>query len=181
MFFSSWSGLVRTVVVGLLAYLFLVLWLRLSGKRTLSKWNAFDTIVTIALGSTLATVLLSQETALAEGVLALALLIVLQFVITWFAVRSSAVRRLIKSAPTLLLRQGQFIPQALQSQRVTESEIRAAVRMAGIAALEEVYAVVLEADGSFSVIKSATGGSTSALADVSETENNVKQFLKAKE
>jgi uncharacterized membrane protein YcaP (DUF421 family) len=70
MFFNGWQSLLRTLVVGVLAYVALMVILRLSGNRTLSKMNAFDFIVTIALGSTLATVLLSSDVALAEGVLA---------------------------------------------------------------------------------------------------------------
>jgi uncharacterized membrane protein YcaP (DUF421 family) len=70
MFFDSWTGLGRVLVVGTLAYFALVLTLRVSGKRTLSKLNAFDLVVTVALGSTLATVLLSKDVALAEGLLA---------------------------------------------------------------------------------------------------------------
>lgn len=81
-FFDSWTTLLRTLVVGVLAYVTMVAFLRISGKRTLSKMNAFDLIVTVALGSTLATVLLSKDVALAEGALAFALLIGLQFVVT---------------------------------------------------------------------------------------------------
>lgn len=75
MFFDNWLGLVRILVVGTLAYLALVMLLRVPGKRTLSKMNAFDFVVTVALGSTLATVLLSETVALVEGVTAFMLLI----------------------------------------------------------------------------------------------------------
>lgn len=167
MFFDDWFGLVRVVIAGIFAYLALIVWLRLSGKRTLSKWNAFDLVVTISLGSTLATATLSKDVALFEAVLAFALLIALQFIITWLSIRSSLVRRLIKSEPTLLLDQGQFIYEALKSQRVTEAEVRAAIRSVGVAALEGVEAVVLETNGSFSVIKQTESSSRSALADVS--------------
>jgi uncharacterized membrane protein YcaP (DUF421 family) len=97
MFFDTWWGLARIIVVGVLAYAALVLLLRVSGKRTLSKMNAFDLIVTVALGSTLATVLLSKDVSLAEGALAFALLIGLQFTVTWLSVRSLAVRRVVKA------------------------------------------------------------------------------------
>ncbi len=86
MFFSTWAGLGRTVIVGVLAYAGLVALLRLSGKRTLAKMNAFDLVVTVALGSTLATILLSKTVPLAEGILAFALLIALQYVIAWLSV-----------------------------------------------------------------------------------------------
>jgi hypothetical protein len=93
MLFDSWAGLGRVLLVGTLAYAALVLLLRVSGKRTLTKLNAFDLVVTVALGSTLATVLLSKSVALAEGVLALALLIGLQYAIAWLSVRSPASSR----------------------------------------------------------------------------------------
>lgn len=67
MFFDNGFGLLRAVVVGILAYGGLLLFLRASGKRTLAKMNAFDLVVTVALGSTLATVLLTEDVALLEG------------------------------------------------------------------------------------------------------------------
>lgn len=167
MFFNDWFDLLRVAVVGTLAYGALIVSLRFSGKRCLSKWNAFDFIVTIALGSTLATVFLSKDVALAEGIFAFALLIALQFSITWLSVRSPRVRNLVKAEPTLLLDGGTFLGHALRSQRVTESEVRAAVRASGCMALEDVAAVVLETDGSFSVMQQRAGGSRSALSDVS--------------
>lgn len=103
MFFDGWQGIARTALVGVLAYLSLVVLLRVSGKRTLSKMNAFDLVVTVALGSTLATILLSEDVALLEGVTALVVLIAMQFAIAWLVVRSPMVGRLVKSEPTLLV------------------------------------------------------------------------------
>jgi beta-lactamase regulating signal transducer with metallopeptidase domain len=74
MFFAGAPGVWRTLLVGLCAYVLLILVLRTTGKRTLSKMNAFDLIVTVALGSTLATVILSKDVALAEGVTAFVML-----------------------------------------------------------------------------------------------------------
>jgi uncharacterized membrane protein YcaP (DUF421 family) len=166
MFFDNWLGLLRVLVVGVLAYLALIVLLRVSGKRTLSKMNAFDLVVTVALGSTLATILLTKDVALAEGVLAFALLIALQFLITWLSVRSATVRRFVKAEPTLLLHRGRFLEQAMQAERVTEAELRAAVRAQGVATLEDVEAVVLETDGSFNVVSKQKQEEASALKDV---------------
>ena len=71
MIFDGWAPVIRSLVIGLLAYLVLILWLRFSGKRTLSQWNAFDAIVTFALGSMLATATLSRDTSLVQGALSL--------------------------------------------------------------------------------------------------------------
>ena len=165
MFFDNPMALLRTLVVGTLAYVALVALLRLSGKRTLSKWNAFDMVVTVAFGSTLATALLSRDTTLAQGVLAFALLVALQWSLTWLAVRFPAVERWIKAEPTLLLLRGELRHDAMRRARVTEGEIRAAVRAQGLTALEDVEAVVLETDGSVSVLP-ARGSSGSAMRDV---------------
>lgn len=165
-FYDGWEGLARTLVIGVLAYAILVVALRWSGKRTLSKMNAFDLIVTVALGSTLATVLLSKDVALAQGLLAFALLIGLQFAITWSSVRVGWVRRLVKGEPQMLFRDGEFLGTALRRARVTQDEVRAAVRAAGVADLQAVEAVVLETDGSLSVVRRGALTEASSLADV---------------
>lgn len=100
--FDSWAAIGWAILVGTLAYIALILMLRLSGKRTLSKMNAFDLVVTVALGSTLATTLLSKDVALGEGVAAIATLILLQYSVAWLSVRSSTVSRLVTPEPALL-------------------------------------------------------------------------------
>ena len=165
-FFTNWASLGRVLVIGVLAYASLILLLRASGKRTLSKMNAFDFIVTVALGSTLASVLLSKSVALADGVLAFIVLIGLQFILTWLSVRVPAVSRLVKAEPTLLIYQGEFLRAAMRAQRVTEQELLAALRQSGVPGVREAAAVVLENDGSFSVLKQEAPGPASALHDV---------------
>ena len=128
--------------------------------------NAFDLVVTVALGSTLATIVLSKDVALLEGIAAFALLIVLQFAVSWLSVRSQRVRQLVKSDPTLLFYRGQMLEAALRAQRVTEEEVRAAIRAQGKSQLAEVEAVILETDGSFSVLSSAGQVAGSARQDV---------------
>jgi len=155
MLFDSWAGLGRVLIVGTLAYVALVAILRISGKRTLTKLNAFDFVVTVALGSTLATILLSKSVALAEGILAMALLVLLQYIITWLSVRSPGFQALVKSEPTLILRQGQFLDGAMRAQRITREEVMAALRSNGVTDATEAAAVVLETDGSLTVIQTA--------------------------
>lgn len=155
MLFDNLAGLLRVALVSLLAYAALVLVLRLAGKRALSKLNAFDLVVTVALGSTLATVLLSQDVALAEGVLAFAMLALLQWLVSRLSIASSTIRGLVRSQPALLAENGRLREDMMAQERVTKSEVEAAVRNAGIGRMEEVGAVVLETDGTLSVIPSA--------------------------
>ncbi len=153
MLFDIWAGLGRILLVVPLAYGILIVLLRVSGKRTLTKLNAFDLVITVALGSTLATVVLSKDVALAEGVLALGLLVGLQYAITWSSVRFRGVEDVVKAEPTLLLHQGRFLDGAMAAQRVTRTELLAVLRGSNVASPEDAAAIVLETDGSFSVLK----------------------------
>jgi uncharacterized membrane protein YcaP (DUF421 family) len=114
--------------------------------------NAFDFIVTIALGSVLATVLLDNSVSLSEGAVAFFVLIGMQYIVTWLSVRFPIVDRLVKSVPVLLVYDGRLLSRAMKESRVTEDEILTAIRNQGIPSLDNVQAIVLETDGSFAVV-----------------------------
>jgi uncharacterized membrane protein YcaP (DUF421 family) len=153
--FNGWGSIGRVVLAGVAAYALLVLMLRLSGKRTLSKLNAFDLVVTVALGSTLSSVILDRSIALADGLAALALLIGLQYAVAWAATRSIRFDRIVKSEPRVLYYRGAFARDAMRDERITEDAVLAAIRSARIAHLDSVDAVVLESSGDLSVLRGA--------------------------
>lgn len=150
--FSGWGGVLRMLLIAPSAYAALVLILRLSGKRTLSKLNAFDFIVTIAIGSTLASVVTTRSLSLVEGVAALALLVGLQFLVTATSVRWKGFHKAVTAEPALLLRNGEPIVAAMRRERIADDELLAAVRQAGGRGLHEAEAVILETDGSLTGI-----------------------------
>ena len=159
MFYNGPEPLIRTAVVGVCAYFALVFFLRVSGKRTMAQLNSFDFIVSIAIGSILSSLMMSKDTVLAQGLVAFALLIMLQWVIAWLAVRSKGVRSTFRSEPTLVLRDGQFLRDAMQSQRILEAEIRQVLHSQGMSGPEQVELVILEPNGSLSVIGRSSGSS----------------------
>lgn len=166
MWFDTWSDILRTLLVGAAAYVTLLVLLRLTGKRTLSKLNAFDLVVTVALGSTLATILLSSEVSWAEGAAALALLVLLQLAVTWTTVRTGrGGRSVVTGSPTVLVRDGVLQAEALHAERVTVSEIRQALRQSGVGGLDQVASVVLETDGTMSVVTTSQAGDRWAFDD----------------
>lgn len=165
MWFDSWYDIARVALIGPLAYGSLVLFLRLSGKRTLAKLNAFDFVVTVAIGSTLATVLLSSDVSFAEGAVGLGLLVALQYVVASASGRLPALRRLVKSEPQVLVRNGVVLHDVLRRERLNVEEVHQALRQSGIAEMADVAVVVLETDGSLSILAAAAPGA-SALADV---------------
>lgn len=165
MWFHSWHDLVRILAVGAAAYGALVLLLRLSGKRTLAKLSAFDFVVTVALGSTLATILLDSRTTWADGVTALATLVILQLLAAALTAWTSSGLRLLTSGPSVLLRDGVADNPTMRRQRVSMDELRQAVRASGSGDLSAIAAVVLETDGTMSVIARSQAGDLSALGD----------------
>lgn len=169
-FYNNSESLLRILVVGIVAYTGLVVLLRASGKRTLSKMNAFDFIVTVALGSTLATVMLNKSIALADGLLAFFLLIFLQYAITWLSVRYRPVSNLVKSTPTLLVYRGQMLRSMMRRERIDEDELVAVVRQNGLLSLEAAGAIVLETDGSLTLLKDVAGVDADALRQLRKPE-----------
>ena len=153
--FDGWEPVIRTLIVGPLAYVALVILLRVSGKRTLSKMNAFDFVVTIAFGSVFAAMLTNQAVTLVQGVTALAVLIVLQWIATAIAVRSQTFRSLIKSDPQLIYHRGTYLDDVMRHERVTKQEIIAAMRSAGVSDPDKVDAVVIESEGTLTVLQSS--------------------------
>jgi uncharacterized membrane protein YcaP (DUF421 family) len=164
--FDSLHDLVRVGIVSTLIYAWVVLLLRISGKRTLAKMNAFDLVVTVALGSTLATVALSKDVSFTEGAVALLALCGAQFVVAWASTRSPVVSRAVKARPVLVVADGNILRDVLQRERLTEGEVLQAARRAGAGTLEQVGAMVLETDGELSVVLRSDLGRADTLEGV---------------
>lgn len=144
--------MMRVFLHCLLAYIFLVFILRLTGNRTLSQMNSFDFVITVAMGSTFSATILQKSVPLSEGLLALFLLVAFQYVITKLAVHSKLVDKIIKSEPRLLFRNGEFLRESMKKVRVNEDEILSAMREQGISTISQVEAAIMESNGKISVV-----------------------------
>lgn len=165
-FFDDWTGLARVALFALLAYGALLVVLRLTGKRTIAKFNIYDWAVTVAFGSTLATIILSDQVALAEGVVALVGLALLQYAVSSGSIRWERTRDVVTSRPALVFYRGEFRRDAMAQERITEGEILHAMRANGAASLAAVEWVVFETDGTFSVGTGAAPAAEATLRDV---------------
>lgn len=170
-FFESWYSVGRTVTLTIVGFTALIVLLRVSGKRTLSKLNVFDFVFVVAVGSMFASTIIEKDITLVEGMSGLITLVLIQVVLARVAARWPAAERIINGSPTLLLARGKFIPHALRKERVTEEEVRAAIRAKGINRVEDVHAVILENDGTLSVAWEAKGPGHSSLVDATVPED----------
>jgi len=150
--YADAAGVVKVAVTAVLAYAALVALLRVSGKRTLADMNAFDFVVTVALGSALASTILSPSVSLAEGLTALVVLVLLQALLAFLGSRFDWARRAMKAEPTLVVHRGTLLRDAMLKTRLSEAAVLAAIRASGEADLSDVHAVVLETNGQISVI-----------------------------
>ncbi|WP_017730320.1 DUF421 domain-containing protein [Nafulsella turpanensis] len=158
-FFSGWEPILRIFVVGTLAYIILIILLRISGKRTLAQMSGFDFVITIAIGSTFGRLITAKGVSLAESAAAFVLLIFLQYIMAYLDVKWPSFSKVLKSDPSLLFYRGKFLDGNLHQNRVTRKELLGVIRQKGIGSMEEVEAIVLEPAGKWSVIpKSSAAG-----------------------
>lgn len=149
-FWTSGGSVLSVVASAVLALAAVILFIRLSGLRALSKMSAFDFAVTVALGSILGSTVASS-TAVVDGATAMASLLGLQWLIAQFRRRRIGAE-IVDNEPVLLVRDGAFIDSALARTRVTRDDVRAKLRQANVASLDGVDAVVLETTGEISVV-----------------------------
>lgn len=164
-FFDGWQGLIEVLVSAPILYALVVGFVRLSGKRTTGQMNNFDWIVTVAMGSIVASGIVINTVSILEATLAVGLLLGMQYALTALAVRYAWVDTAVKLEPELLVRDGVKLERALRRNRITDDEIEAAIRAKGITRLSEVGWMILENDGSFSIVPTdATKSSDGSVA-----------------
>ena len=170
--FDNWDNIARTAILTILGYVTMVVLLRVSGKRTLSKLNAFDFVVTIALGSSLASVCISKNVTLAQGATCFGMLVLLQFCLSRASVSSRIFKNMITSQPALLFYKGDFLTRQMKRERITMEEILSAGRGKGFASLENVYMIVLETTGELTFVEPSSQHGKSTTSDVPGTSQH---------
>lgn len=163
MYFQGWPIIWETVILSSLMYVAIIIILRTSGKRTLSSFNAFDFLITVTIGSITATTILSKSTKLVDGLASIITLVLLQYVVAKLAVYSKTFSKVIKSDPTLLYYDGDFIMENLKKSRVSKDDILQEVRINSGVTIDKVHSVILEANGKLAVV---TNGSDENLRDM---------------
>ena len=157
MFENTIHAYLAVAGIALAIYVWLIIVLRFAGKRALAKLNAFDFAVTIAFGSILSTAILSPDVDWAMGAVGLAMLALLQYIVAQLSVRFPHFHDLVRSQPTALVRDGKMLTDVMKHERVSRGEVEAAMRGKGLGSVTQAAAVVLESDGTLSVIKMGEG------------------------
>lgn len=151
-FWTGWSPILHTLLVGTVGYLTLVILLRGTGPRTMAKMTPLDFVIGVTLGSAFGRVVTAVDVSLAQAVVALLLLVVVQWVLAAARARWRVMRRILDSPPALLYYNGELQHRALRQHRLTDVDVHAAARRSGHGSLADVQAVILHEDGTLGVI-----------------------------
>lgn len=162
-FWTGWSPIWHTLLIGSIGYLALVLLLRVTGPRTMAKMTPLDFVIAVSLGSVFGRVITAVDVSLAQAVLALVLLVAVQWVLAFARSRWRVARRLLDSPPALLYYDGQLQRKTLRRHRLTEIDVDTAARQSGHGSLGDIRAVILHQDGSLGVIGQDSMGDGSSV------------------
>ena len=170
LFFKDWKSIGHVTLATVIAFITLFFFLRISGKRALAKLNAFDFVVTVALGSTLSYMMLAMV-PLVEGTIVLVLILILQYFFAWTARTSKKMEKFINAVPSLVYYDGEYMEKTMTREAITKGEIMATIRNSGIDQIEDVKAVVMELNGQITVVRKSKGNGESSIDDVEPEEN----------
>jgi uncharacterized membrane protein YcaP (DUF421 family) len=138
----------RSVVV----YVFLLAAFRLAGKRTLGQMTAFDLVVLLIISNVVQNALIGNDNSLGGGLIGATAILILNALVAWFTFRYKRLERIIEHSPTIIVRHGRILRESLRRERLSLSELRAALRKQGVMSLRDIRYVILEEDGRLSVI-----------------------------
>lgn len=151
---SSWEAIGWVALGTALMYLSALISIRIAGRRTVTRLSAFDFIVTIAIGSLIASTVVAQEPAYAQGLVALMTLLAMQTIVGFLRQKSEAIRKLADFRPVMLFSEGSFdLPSAPWTAQLTRTEVEAALRERGVFSTDNVDMVILEPSGEISILE----------------------------
>lgn len=151
-FVASWDVVGFVVLSTVAMYLSVLIGVRIAGRRTLAQLSAFDAVVTIALGSILATTALTPQPSYTQGATAVTTLLVLQIMLGWLRLRFAPVRRLVDFEPLVFIQDGAEQPRGgLLGPQLTDDELLSALRVRGVFEPDDVAELLLEPNGDVSV------------------------------
>lgn len=139
------------IIRSILIYLFLLVALRLGGKRELGQTNNFDLVVLLVISNTVQNAIIGDDNSLIGGITGATTLLITNYLIVRIAYQFPKFRRLIEGKPRLLIQEGRIVEKNLRAEAITEQELLTSLRRQGIESLSEVKSAYLETDGDLTV------------------------------
>lgn len=142
-----WEFIARAVIV----YGFMLLMLRLTGKRQIGQLAPFDLVLLLVLSNAVQNAMNGGDNSVLGGVLSALSLLGVNWLISWSTFRNKRLARLVEGKPEVIVHNGHIYQDVMQRQQLTQSELDAALRAAGCADVSHVHFAILENNGQISV------------------------------
>ncbi len=161
----TWAFVARALAV----YGFLLLALRVAGRRELAQMTSFDLILLLLISNAVQNSMNAGDDSLTGGLVSAATLVLVNWAVGWAAYRWRGVERVVQGEPIRLVTDGRVHVGALRRELLTLSELRSALRKQGVMRIADCAEVVLEPDGTFSVLR--RGIDRQSLADLAHPDD----------
>lgn len=139
-------------------YTFLLIGVRIGGKREMGQMTPFDLVLLLTISNAVQNAMVGDNNTVTGGIAAASTLLAWNFVMGIIALRSVRARHLLEGTPTVLVAGGKIVAAGMRKERITMDDLEAATREHGISSVEEVDLAVMEVDGTISIIKYEDGG-----------------------
>ncbi len=135
-----------------IVYLFLVLGLRILGKRELGQMNIYDLVLIIVLANAVQNAMVGDDSTLVGGLVAATTLLILNRALTVAMAKSSKLEHILVGEPLLIVNDGKMLTDKMRREGITIEQLMTALREHGLQKLEDAHICVLEVDGTISVV-----------------------------
>lgn len=172
-------SLLEKIVRPVFVYLFLVIGLRLAGKRELAQLNAFDLVVLLTISNTVQNAIIGSDNSVLGGIVGATTLLVFNYVVVRFVFAHPWAERYLEGDADMLMRGGRLLDDRLRAEGITVGEIEAAARRQGFASLGEVDKAILEANGSVTFVAKKPRPHEARHQDLMKRLDEIQQEVRA--
>ena len=158
---SWWELLLRATIV----YAFLLLLVRLSGKRQIGQLAPFDLVLLLVLSNSVQNAMNGGDNSVLAGVITATALVVINSAVAFGTFKSKRLEAIIEGRPQILIHNGKLFGDVLERERLTHHELNSALRLAGCDCVEQVHCAILENNGSISVTAKKSAGADERRGD----------------
>jgi uncharacterized membrane protein YcaP (DUF421 family) len=144
--------ILEKIIRPILVYIFLIIGLRVAGKRELAQLNPFDLVVLLTISNTVQNAIIGEDNSVSGGIIGAATLLILNYFVVRFIHRNQKLEKIMEGDEVKLIVNGVLVPSALESEGVDRMELEIAAHKDGLQSLEEVETAILEPDGVISFI-----------------------------
>lgn len=145
-------SVIEKIVRPIIVYAFLVLILRIGGRRQLAQMNAFDLVVLLTLSNTVQNAIIGKDNSVTGGLIGATVLVLANIFVVRFLYGHERLDRQIEGEPVWLVRDGQVLEENMRRQLITSDELLSAVHRQGVGSINECESVILETGGTITVL-----------------------------